>query len=134
MQTPPSPSGVPRLPASHRGQRASPTRRPSRRRQLRHPQASQGQSLARPPSALAHSLHAHLCLLAQPGRTVLPSSPNAPSVVAPSIPPPTLSKKSIASSALTMQIHTPTFGPLPLIPSSRNSPDFVSEFPGRNTR
>jgi hypothetical protein len=41
------------------------------RRQLRHPQASQGQSLARTPSALAHSLHAHLCLLAQPGRTLL---------------------------------------------------------------
>jgi putative transposase len=43
----------------------------SRRRQLRHPQASQGQSLARTPSALAYSLHAYLCLLAQPGRTLL---------------------------------------------------------------
>src|SRR5258706_11801053 len=67
MQTPPSSPGVPRLPAPHRDQCAGPPRHPSRRRQLRHPQASQSQSLARPPSALAHSLHAHLCLLAQPG-------------------------------------------------------------------
>jgi hypothetical protein len=41
---------------SRRGQRAGPARHPPGRRQLRHPQASQGQSLARPPSALAHSL------------------------------------------------------------------------------
>jgi putative transposase len=46
---------------------------------------------------------------------------------------PTLSKKSIASSAFTMQIHDPSCGPLPLTPSSRNSRDFVSEFPGQNT-
>ena len=59
-----------------------------------------------------------------------PSSPNAPSVVAPSSPPPTSSKKSIASSELTMQIHGPSSGPLLLTPFSRNSLDFVSEFSG----
>jgi hypothetical protein len=32
-----------------------------------------------------------------------------------------------------MQIHVPSCGLLPLIPSSKNSRDFVSEFPGRNT-
>ena len=47
-------------------------------------------SLAGTPSALAHSLHAHLCLLAQPwSNASSPSSLNAPSVVALSIPPPT---------------------------------------------
>src|SRR5262245_5082815 len=71
MQTPPSSPGVPRLPASHRSQCAGPARHPSRRRQLCHSQASQGQSVARAPSALAHSLHAHLRLLAQPSRTLL---------------------------------------------------------------
>src|SRR5260370_2218174 len=63
-----------------------------------------------------------------------PPSPNAPSVVAPSSPPPTSSKKSTASSALTTQIHNPSCGLLLLTPSSRNSRDFVSEFPGQNTR
>jgi hypothetical protein len=33
-----------------------------------------------------------------------------------------------------MQIHSPSSGPLLLTPFSRNSPDFVSEFPGHNTR
>ena len=61
------------------------------------------------------------------------SSLNALSVAALSIPPPTSSKKSTASSALTMQIHALSCGPLPLTSSFRNSRDFVSEFPGRNT-
>ena len=48
-------------------------RRPDRQagpcypRQLRHPQASQGQSLARPPPALGLSLHPNLRVLAQCG-------------------------------------------------------------------
>jgi len=63
----------------------------------------------------------------------LPSSLNAPSVEAPSSPPPTWSKRSTASSAITTKPHVPSFGPLPQTPSSTNSPDFVSEFPGRNT-
>ncbi|MCP1835501.1 transposase [Bradyrhizobium sp. USDA 4532] len=42
--------------------------------------------------------------------------------------------KSTALSAPTMQIHVPSFGLLPRIPSSRNSPDFVDEFLGQNTR
>src|SRR5258705_98987 len=70
-QAPRSLSGVSRVPASHRGQCARPARRPSRRRQLCHAQASQGQSLARTPSALAHSLHISLCLLVEPVRTLL---------------------------------------------------------------
>src|SRR5262249_21833951 len=62
-----------------------------------------------------------------------PSLLNAPYVVAPSLPSPISSKKSIASSALTIQTHSPSCGlPLP-IPSLRNSRDFVSEFPGQNT-
>lgn len=61
------------------------------------------------------------------------SSVNALSLAALSIPPPTSSKKSTAPSALAMQIHARPCGPLPLTPSLRNSRDFVSEFPGRNT-
>jgi putative transposase len=62
-----------------------------------------------------------------------PSSLNAPSVAALSIPPPTSSKKSTTSSAPTMQILAHSCGLRPLTRSSRNSRDFVSEFPGRNT-
>lgn len=65
IQTPPSP-GAPRLPASHRSKCAGPTGH----RQLRHPQASKGQGLARQPVALAHSLHAKLHPLVQPDRTL----------------------------------------------------------------
>src|SRR5262245_46010364 len=61
------------------------------------------------------------------------SSLNALFVVALSIPPPTSSKKSTASSAPTTQIHARSCGPLPLMLSSRNLLDFVSEFPGQNT-
>jgi len=111
---------------------AGPTRHPSRRRQPRHPQASQGQSVARPPSALAHSLHPPLTPLGSTKSNVSsPSSPNTPSVMALSIPPPTSSKKSIASSALTTQIHTPSCGLPQLTPSFRTSHDFVSELPGQ---
>ncbi len=74
---------------------------PSRHRQLRYPQTSQGQSVTRLPSALAHSLHAHLCLLAQPSRTPSPSSPNAPFAASHPFPPPSTSGKSTASSAIT---------------------------------
>ena len=45
--------------------------------------------------------------------------------------PPTSSKKSTASSELTMQIHGPSSGPLPLTPSFRNSRDFVANFRDR---
>src|SRR5882762_9558397 len=41
------------------------------RRQLCDAQASAGQSLARPPSALSPPLHPHLCQLAQPGGTLV---------------------------------------------------------------
>ena len=54
MQAPPSSSGVPRLPAAHRSQCTGPARHPSCRRQLRHSQTSQSQSVARTPGALAH--------------------------------------------------------------------------------
>jgi putative transposase len=63
-----------------------------------------------------------------------PSSPNALSVAALSFPPPTSSKRSTASSAITTQPHVPSCGPLPQTPSSRNPLDFVIEFPGQNTR
>ena len=46
-------------------------RNPSDRRQLRHPQAPQGQSLAGPPSALPPPLHSHLRQLAQSGRALV---------------------------------------------------------------
>src|SRR5262249_46270147 len=61
------------------------------------------------------------------------SSPNARSVVAHSCPLPTLSRRSTTSFALTMQIHSPSYGPLMLIQPFRNSLDCVSEFPGQNT-
>src|SRR5262249_7470537 len=63
-----------------------------------------------------------------------PSSPNALSVVALSSPPPTSSKKSITSSARTTQIRCPLYGLPQPTRSSRKSRDFVSEFPGQNTR
>ena len=62
-----------------------------------------------------------------------PSSLNALSVGALSTPPPTSSKKSIASFAPTMQIRSPSCGLLLPTPSFRNSRDFVGEFPGQNT-
>jgi putative transposase len=62
-----------------------------------------------------------------------PSSPNAPSAGALSTPPQTSSKKSTASFAITTQTQGPSRGPPVPTPSSRNSPDFVSEFPGQNT-
>ena len=43
----------------------------SHRRQLRHPQASQGEGVARQASALPPALHPDLRLLAQPGRALL---------------------------------------------------------------
>jgi transposase len=43
------------------------SRRASDRRQLRHPQACQGGSVAGAAAPLSHPLHAYLCLLAEPG-------------------------------------------------------------------
>ena len=63
--------GVPRLPARDRPGRAGRARHPPHRRQLRHPQASQGQGLARRAAALAPPLHPDLQLLAQSGRALL---------------------------------------------------------------
>ena len=67
VQEAPSPPGVPYLPASHRRQCPRSARHPPHRRQLRHPQAPQGQSLARKAPAIPHPLHTHLRLVAQRG-------------------------------------------------------------------
>ena len=71
VQEAPSPPGVSRLPAPHRRQRPRTLRRSPHRRQLRHPQAPEGQSLARKATAIPHPLHTHLCLVAQPGRALV---------------------------------------------------------------
>src|SRR5208337_2870371 len=71
MHGPPSPSGVPALPAHHRPQHPQIARSASRRRQLRDPQAPQGQGLAQAPPPLPPPLHPHIGLLDQSGRTLL---------------------------------------------------------------
>jgi putative transposase len=56
---------------SPRPQCSARARGPSDRRQLRHPQASAGQSLAGAAAALPHPLHPELRQLAQPGRALV---------------------------------------------------------------
>jgi hypothetical protein len=62
-KTAPSAPGVSRFSQPSRAQCSGRSRGPSDRRQLRDSQASAGQGLARPPSALPHPFHAHLCEL-----------------------------------------------------------------------
>ena len=52
-------------------QRARAPRHPSRRRQLRHPQARQGEGLAGPARAVPHALHPDLRLMDQPDRALV---------------------------------------------------------------
>src|SRR5215213_3935582 len=59
------------VPASDRGRNAQAPGCAPDRRQLRHPQASQGPGLAEAACPLPHALHPDLRLLAQPGRTLL---------------------------------------------------------------
>src|SRR5208337_949650 len=68
---PPSPSGVPALPAHHRPQHPQIARSASRRRQLRNAQAPQGQGLAQEPPPLSPPLHPDIGLLDQFDRTLL---------------------------------------------------------------
>src|SRR5208337_4157005 len=71
MHEPPSPSGVPALPAHHRPQHPQIARSASRRRQLRNAQAPQGQGLAQAPPPLSPPLHPNIGLLDQFDRTPL---------------------------------------------------------------
>jgi transposase len=64
-EAPPA-SGIPEVPAPDRPRHAEAARSASRHRQLRHPQASQGEGVARQASALPLALHPNLRLLAQP--------------------------------------------------------------------
>src|SRR5215208_8449647 len=59
------------VPAPDRGRDAQAPRCAPDRRQLCHPQASQGASVAEAACPLPHALHPDLRLLAQPGRTLL---------------------------------------------------------------
>ena len=81
-------------------------RHPPHRRQLRHPQAPQGQSLARKAPAVPRPLHTHLCL---PGSTRSSagsaSSPKWPSDAAHSPTSGNSSTKSISSSSTTTKDH-----------------------------
>jgi hypothetical protein len=117
--TSPSPSRVPSLAASYRGQRAGPARRLS-------------SSTTTPPTSIPRSeLGSHAVRVGTftsrppmpPGSTrsnaSSPSSLNAPSVAALSFPPRTSSKKSTTSSVPTMQILAHSCGLRPLTPSSR---------------
>ena len=61
------PPGIHPLPQHRRARRTGRQTGSRHSRQLRHPQASQGQSLARPPPALGLSLHPNLRVLAQCG-------------------------------------------------------------------
>jgi transposase len=71
MQEAASASGVPRLPAPHRSERSQASGCASDRRQLRHPQACQGQGVVGPAAALSRALHTDLRLLAQPTRALV---------------------------------------------------------------
>src|SRR3954469_1794489 len=61
----PPPSGVHPLSQCHRGRRAKGQGDPRHRRQLRHPQAPEGQGVAGSPSAVELSLHAHIGIVAE---------------------------------------------------------------------
>jgi putative transposase len=134
VQAASSPSGISRLSAPHRSPGPARTRHPSRGRQLRHPQAQKGQSLARTTAALAGSLHAHLRLLAQPSRTLLRpdhKQRNTAGILH-------LRQRSCRQNRrlhqnLQRPTPSPSFGPLPQTPSSTSSSDFVSVFLGQNT-
>src|SRR5512147_3177454 len=67
----PSASGVHPLPQCRRGAGAGRQDRSSHSRQLRHPQASEGDGLARPASPLRLSLNVDLGIVAQRGRGLL---------------------------------------------------------------
>ncbi len=60
VQASSSSPGVSPVPRPHRGQRARRSRRSSRRRPLRHPQACQGQAVAGTASPISRALHPHL--------------------------------------------------------------------------
>jgi len=66
-----SPPGIPAVPTPYRSVGAEEARRPSHRRQLRHPQARDRPSLAGHASPLPRPLHPDLLLLAQPGRDLV---------------------------------------------------------------
>ena len=122
VQAAASSPGVSELPQAHRRQRAPRPRCPPRRRQLQHPQACQGQTLARRPATLPYPLHSHLLT---PGstrsRSGSTSSPRKPSAAAHSPRSPNSRKRSVhftehynnveASTALLVDRHrqTPSF-------------------------
>ena len=88
--------------------------------------------MARTPFTLAHSLHAHLCLLAQRFFALITQR--------------AIRRGSFDSTAdlvkkIDRYIRTHNANSQPFVwtataptPSSRSSHDFVSEFPGQNTR
>src|SRR5580693_2312225 len=65
MHEAPPPSGVPALLANHRPPHPAETRSPPRARQLCHPQACQGDGMARQAPALSPALHPDLGIVAQ---------------------------------------------------------------------
>src|SRR5271168_408565 len=71
MHEAPPPSGVPALLANHRPPHPAETRSPPRARQLCHPQACQGDGMARQAPALSPALHPDLGIVAQPSRALL---------------------------------------------------------------
>jgi hypothetical protein len=77
LQTP-SCRRVSALPRCCRCGRAARPRHPPRYGQLRHPQGTGNQGMVRQAASLSHPLHAHLRLLAQPGRTLVRPLNRAP--------------------------------------------------------
>src|SRR6266404_1236134 len=63
--------GVAQIPAGHRPGHAQAARPAPDRRQLRHPQASDGQGVAGQASPFPHALYPDIRILAQPGRALL---------------------------------------------------------------
>lgn len=79
---------------------------------LRHPQASQGQSAARRSSAMGVPLHPNLRIPGStPSKASSPPSPAGASAAASSSPLPTSSTPSAATSTSTTVLHGPSSGP-----------------------
>ena len=109
-------------------------RRSPHRRQLRHPQAPEGQSLARKATAIPHPLHTHLCLVAQPGRALVRhhhSNGHSTRLVLQRQR--TGETRSISSSTTTTPKPLLSCGPQPQTQYSQKSRDFAHISLGHNT-
>ena len=125
---------VPAVSAHHRGQRADDVGHPPGDGQLRHSQDPVDQRLVRTAPELPRPLHAHLGILAQPGRTLgSPRSPSATSAVALTTRRASSKTPSNTTSRSTTTIPSRSSGPRAPMTSSRASRGCVCELLTHNT-